>query len=136
MPLLTVFSTPSQKHRSRAPRWKLWAPLTLTLAASAAWAQDDAITAAPAAAPEPDYAVEAKNAQPSGLVVRVEPLHQTQLIVENAERVRVQASAVVEASLGEPNQIMVQGLSLGVSEVLVWRHGTKQPLSVRVEVAQ
>lgn len=130
MPLLTVFPTPSQKHRSRAPRWKLWAPLALTLAASAAWAQDAAT------APEPDYAVEAKNAQPSGLVVRVEPLHQTQFIVENAERVRVQASAVVEASLGEPNQIMVQGLSLGVSEVLVWRQGTRQPLSVRVEVAK
>ncbi|NVI98430.1 pilus assembly protein N-terminal domain-containing protein [Myxococcus sp. AM009] len=128
MPLLTVFSTPSQKYRSRAPRWKLWAPLALTLAASAAWAQDAAL--------EPDYAVEAKNAQPSGLVVRVAPLHQTQLIVENAERVRVQAAAVVEASLGEPNQIMVQGLSLGVSEVLVWRQGIKQPLSVRVEVAK
>ncbi|NVJ04467.1 pilus assembly protein N-terminal domain-containing protein [Myxococcus sp. AM001] len=132
MPLLPVFSTPSQKYRSRAPRWKLWAPLALTLAASAAWAQD----AASAAAPEPDYAVEAKNAQPSGMVVQVAPHHQTQLIVENAERVRVQASAVVEASLGEPNQIMVQGLSLGVSEVLVWRQGVKQPLSVRVEVAK
>ncbi|WP_163783671.1 pilus assembly protein N-terminal domain-containing protein [Myxococcus vastator] len=132
MPLLPVFSTRSQKYRSRAPRWKLWAPLALTLAASAAWAQD----AASAAAPEPDYAVEAKNAQPSGLVMQVAPHHQTQLIVENAERVRVQASAVVEASLGEPNQIMVQGLSLGVSEVLVWRQGVKQPLSVRVEVAK
>uniref|UniRef100_UPI001146C22D pilus assembly protein N-terminal domain-containing protein n=1 Tax=Myxococcus sp. AB056 TaxID=2562792 RepID=UPI001146C22D len=89
-----------------------------------------------AAAPEPDYAVEAKNAQPSGLVVQVKPLHQTQFIVENAERVRVQSSAVVEASLGEPNQIMVQGLSLGVSEVLVWRQGSRLPLSVRVEVAK
>ncbi|WP_434346023.1 pilus assembly protein N-terminal domain-containing protein [Myxococcus virescens] len=135
MPLLTVFPTPSQKYRARAPRWKLWAPLALTLAASAAWAQD-AATAPSAAAPELDYAVEAKNAQPSGLVVKVEPLHQTQFIVENAERVRVQASAVVEASRGEPNQIMVQGLSLGVSEVLVWRQGSKQPLSVRVEVAK
>ncbi|ATB45778.1 pilus assembly protein N-terminal domain-containing protein [Corallococcus macrosporus] len=136
MPLLTVFPSPSPSSRSRARRWRLWAPLALTLATPAAWAQDTDAAPAPGAAPELDYATEAKSAEPSGLVVRVAPLEQTQFIVENAERVRVQAPAVVEVSLGEPNQLAVQGLSPGVSEVLVWRQGIKRPLSVRLEVAK
>ncbi|MFP2959111.1 pilus assembly protein N-terminal domain-containing protein [Myxococcus sp. 1LA] len=137
MPLLTDFPSPSHPSRSRARRWRLCAPLALTLATTAAWAQDtDTATAAAPAAPEPDYATEAKHAEQSGLVVHVGPLQQTQFIVENAERVRVQAPAVVEVSLGEPNQLAVQGLSAGVSEVLVWRQGIKQPLSVRVEVVK
>ncbi len=119
------------------PRRSRWAPLALTLAASIAWAQPaPASESASSAASTVDYAAEAKAAEPSGIVVRVPPGQQTQFILENVERVRVQQPDVVEASVGEPNQVMVQGLELGVSEVLVWRQGTKRPLSVRVEVGQ
>ncbi|GHG69015.1 pilus assembly protein N-terminal domain-containing protein [Comamonas sp. JC664] len=134
MALLTDFS-PFLPRRSR------WAPLALTLAASIAWAQpapaSESTTApAPSAASTVDYAAEAKAAEPSGIVVRVPPGQQTQFILENVERVLVQQPGLVEASVGEPNQVMVQGLELGVSEVLVWREGIKRPLSVRVEVGQ
>ncbi|AKQ68721.1 hypothetical protein A176_005633 [Myxococcus hansupus] len=133
MALLTDFST-------LFPRRSRWAPLALTLAASAAWAQP---TPAPESTTEPaatevapaDYAAEAKGAEPSGVVVRVPPGQQTQFIIENVERVRVQQPGLVEASVGEPNQVMVQGLERGVSEVLVWRQDSKRPLSVRVEVS-
>ncbi len=126
MPLLT--DRPTSPHPFRS-RWTRWAPLALTLAASAAWAQ-------PTESPEPDYATEAKSAEPSGIVVHVPPGQQRQLIIEDVERVRVHAPEVAEVALGETNQLMVQGLRQGASEVLVWRLGRKHPLSVRVEVAQ
>ena len=134
MALLTDFST-------FLPRRSRWAPLALTLAASAAWAQptpatESATEPALTAAPAVDYAAEAKGAEPSGLVVRVPPGQQTQFIIENVERVLVQQPGLVEASVGEPNQVMVQGLEPGVSEVLVWRQDAKRPSSVRVEVGQ
>ncbi|WP_426749361.1 pilus assembly protein N-terminal domain-containing protein [Myxococcus sp. Y35] len=136
MPLLTAFSSSPQGGRPRRSHWMRWAPLALTLTAATGWAQDTTVAPEPPVVAEPAFATEAKNAAPSGIVVHVAPGHQTQFIIKDAERVRVQAPEVVEVAVGEPNQLMVQGLAQGVSEVLVWRQGVKQPLSVRVEVAQ
>ena len=128
MPLPENPASPSPPARLMRPRRWLWAPLLLALAAPATLAQ-------PTPPPAPDFAKEAELAESSGRVLHVAPEHQTHLTVRGAERVRVDAPDVAQVSLGEPDQVMVQGLRQGRAELLVWRKGAR-PLRLRVEVAK
>ncbi|NMO21449.1 hypothetical protein HPC49_49950 [Pyxidicoccus fallax] len=128
MPLLANAASVSSPSGFTRPRRWLWVPLVVALAAPASLAQ-----ATPPPAPEVDFVKEAERAESTSEVVRVAPEHQTAITVHGAERVRVDSSEVVEAAVGEPDQVVVQGLRRGRARLLVWRAGTR-PLLVRVEV--